>query len=118
MSTFADDLFQFVRDMNRGYAAALRDSAARVAPPDEGSRPFGELLQEQQLDILATLSGRSSHWMDIMIEALSESAPQIVRAVLNSSSTDERITRLLREVLIEYAARVAAERGDDLTEIF
>lgn len=97
---------------------AVPDSTIRTAPPD-GGRSFGDLSQEEQISILRSLHGRSSYWREVLEESLAESelVPHLVRVVLDPASTPEHVTSFLRALLIEYADRVAANRGDDLVEL-
>lgn len=101
--------------------SGIADSPARTYPDDDcaSGKLFGELPDREQLDILGNLCGRSSYWRDVLQEALAESdrVPALIQAALDPTSTSAHLATFLREVLIGYAERVAAKRGDELTEL-
>ena len=100
-------------------ANLIPDSPTRTAPPDFRGRSFGDLSQAEQIDILRRLHGRSVYWNEVIEEALAESelVSHFVKVALDPVSTPEHITNFLWQLLIEYAERVAAHRGDELTEL-
>lgn len=97
----------------------LADSPQRVAPPNEDGPTFGDISPREQLCALERLSSRSSYWREVLIEALAESngVPALVNLALDPDASPLMVTNLLRELLSEYAQRVAAVRGDDLAEL-
>lgn len=97
----------------------IADSPQRTAPPDYYGRIFGELSDREQVDTLANLSGRSTYWRDVMAEGLAESdrIDALVKLALDPDASSGDVLRTIREILTEYAERVAAVRGDELTEL-
>lgn len=114
------DYFEMAANIVRADAARLlRDSPQRTAPPADAGRTFANMGEREQLDILGSLSGRSSYWRDVLQEALAESdrVPALIQAALDPASTPAHLATFLREVLIDYAESVAAHRGDELEQL-
>lgn len=116
-------LFDFAADMVRSHARMLQsgiaDSPARTAPPSYHGHSFGDLSEREQLDLLGRLASRSSYWRDVLAEGLSESdrIDQLVKLALDPGASAGDVVRELREILTGYAEKVAAVRGDELTEL-
>ena len=68
------------------------------------------------MDLLGRLADRSSFWRDTFQESLSE-ALSLVSAAFDPDCTHADLGRRLRERLLETAEKVAAVRGDELTEL-
>ena len=117
-SGLSDEIFALAVNMNR-VAYGVPDSRERTASPDEHGRAFSDLPEREQLDILGRLCDRSSYWRDVLQEALAESdrVPALIQAALDPTSTPAHLATFIREVLIGYAERVAALRGDELTAL-
>jgi hypothetical protein len=119
MAAVHSTLFNFAAELSRSHAAFLRDDPARVAPPGYGpERPaFEDLRRSQQLDIAETVCRRPSYH-SALIEALPESEGYDgwLEAAIDVNVPDAEIGRRARELIVSYLARVAAIRGDELTE--
>lgn len=120
---FADDFRDFAFDLARSQARMLQsgiaDSRVRTAAPDYHGRSFGDLSERERLDHLGRLADRSSYWREVLEESLSESdrIPQLVKLALDPDVSPGDALRMLREILTEYAEKVAEVRGDQLTEL-
>lgn len=107
----------------QALAPWIPDSPTRVGAPDESGpqQPFSNLAERDRLDILRSLSSRSSYWREVLIEALAESDDNALGSLIDAALTPDadarRVIGMLRQILVDYADRVAAIRGDDLAEL-
>lgn len=119
MAAAHSTLFDFAADLARSHAAFIRDDPARVTPPEYSPAlpAFEDLPRFAQLDVAETVCRRESY-RAALTEALPESNGYDgwLQAIIDVNVSDAEIGRRARELILDYLGRVAAVRGDELSE--